>query len=176
VIDKLFLDGSLGYSSIENLPFFVHSPLDSSRFDVVYDSASIVRTTFGLNIGYFASDRFNLNYALKVFGYTLNNLEEPWYKPGSTMNLLVSTKPADGLKVGLDLMMIGGIRAPSPRDFTSLDLPMIFDLGLSSEYTINNNLSAFAVARNLTGSDYERYLNYPVRGITFKLGLIYQFK
>ncbi len=176
LFEQLVLEGSLGYSAIENLPFFIHNSLDSSRFSVVYDSASIVRTTLGIRVGYFAAERLSINYSLKIFGYTMNNLEEPWYKPSSAMNVLVTSRPSDQLKISLDLMFMSGITAPSPSDLTEVDLPAIFDLGLSAHYRVTDNFSVFGQTRNLTNSDYERYLNYPVRGITFKLGLIYQFQ
>ncbi len=175
IIDHLQLDAVLGYSLIENLPLFNHDLVDSSRFITVYDSAGIVRTSLGINVSYFSGKKFSMNYTMKYYGYTMNKLEEPWYQPISVMNLLVAYQLTESLKFSLNGMMLGGMKAPLPADFSTVELPTIFDLGIGADFVINDQFSAFGDLRNMVGGNYERYLNYPVRGLTFKLGLVYRF-
>ncbi|XOV95070.1 MAG: hypothetical protein ACFHWX_10235 [Bacteroidota bacterium] len=175
ILKQLVLEASLAYSSIQNLPFFIHAPLDSSRFRVIYDSSSIVRTTLGVDVGYFSGEKLSINYSMKFFGYTLDTLSTPWYKPSSTMNVLVSSKVAENLKLDLNLLFMTGIKAPSPTDMSVVNLSSIFDLGVGLSYDINDQFSAFGYTRNLVGGNYQRYLNYPARGISFKLGVLFRF-
>lgn len=174
IIDQFQLDAALGYSVIENLPLFNHDLIDSSRFITVYDSAGIVRTSLGVNISYFSGKQFSVNYQMKFFGYSMNKLAEPWYQPTSLMNLLLNYHLSEKLKLNLNGMMMGGIKAPSPLDLSIVELPTFFDMGIGADFAINEQFSAFGDVRNLIGS-YERYLNYPVRGLTFKLGMAYRF-
>ena len=175
ILNQLVLQGSLGYSLIENLPFFMHNASDSSRFIVVYDSGSMVRTTLGVDAAYFFSNKFSLNYSMEYYGYAMNKLEEPWYKPSSRMDILASFKPNEQLRINLNTVFLSGIKAPSPADESVINLPAIFDLGLSVDYAINDQFLIFGQARNMVGGTYERYLNYPVRGFSFKLGGVYMF-
>ncbi len=175
ILNQLVLQGSLGYSLIEHLPLFMHNPSDSSRFIVAYDSGGIVRTTLGIDAAYFISNKFSLNYAMEYYGYSMNKLAEAWYKPSSKMDILVSYRPNEDLRINLNTVFLSGIKAPSPADESVVDMATIFDLGLSADYTINDQFSIFGQTRNMVGGNYERYLNYPVRGFSFKLGGVYMF-
>ncbi len=175
ILNQLVLQGSLGYSLIENLPFFMHNPADSSRFMVVYDSGSLVRTTLGIDAAYFLSNKFSVNYSMEYYGYSLNKLEEPWYKPSSKMDVLVRYMVQDDFRINLNMLFLSGIKAPSPTDESVINLSSIVDLGLSVDYAINDQISIFGQTRNMVGGNYERYLNYPVRGFSFKLGGVYMF-
>ena len=175
ILNQLVLQGSLGYSLIENLPFFLHDISDSSRFVVAYDSGGIVRTTFGIDAAYFLSKKFSLNYSMEYYGYSLNKLEEPWYKPTSKMDLLAVYRSQEGFNINLNMVFLSGIKAPSPTDGSAINLSSIFDLGLGVDYAINDQISIFGQTRNMVAGNYERYLNYPVRGFSFKLGGVYMF-
>ncbi len=175
ILNQLVLQGSLGYSLIENLPFFVHNPTDSSRFIVAYDSGSMIRTTLGIDAAYYFGKKFSLIYAMEYYGYSLNKLEEAWYKPTSRMDILINYQVNEDFRINLNTIFMSGIKAPSPSDQSPINLSSIFDLGLGLDYTINEQFSAFGRTRNLVGGNYERYLNYPVRGLSFKLGVVYRF-
>jgi len=46
---------------------------------------------------------------------------------------------------------------------------------MGGTYAFSETFSGFIDFKNLLGVEYERYLNYPSRGLTGKLGFIYRF-
>ena len=68
-----------------------------------------------------------------------------------------------------------GIKAPAPLDGSVIDLPTILDLSLGADYQVNDSWSVFGEVNNVVGGNYERYYNYPVRGIAAKLGVVFRF-
>ena len=91
------------------------------------------------------------------------------------MDVLVSYMALDDIRINLNMLFLSGIKAPSPTDESVINLSSIVDLGLSVDYAINDQISIFGQTRNMVGGNYERYLNYPVRGFSFKLGGVYMF-
>ena len=175
ITDQFFLDASLGYDLIEDMPFFIHSGTDSSRFTVAYDSGSISRTKLMIGAGYFSGNVFSLNYNLTYYGYAMNSLEAPWYKPNAEMNLLANYNLNDRFNFQFSTQLLTGITAPRAFDGSAQKLPAILDIGIGVEVKLIEKASVFADVRNLISKEYERYLYYPTRGISFKLGFIYRF-
>jgi outer membrane receptor protein involved in Fe transport len=51
----------------------------------------------------------------------------------------------------------------------------VVDLNLRGDYRFSENLSIFALGNNLLGRKYERFLNYPMKGINVLAGVTYDF-
>ncbi len=56
-----------------------------------------------------------------------------------------------------------------------MELDGYVDFNLRADYKITDQWSAFALGNNLTGQNYERWLDYPVQGIQLLVGAKYQF-
>ena len=70
---------------------------------------------------------------------------------------------------------MGGVKAPADVGFGIRNLNSFMDANVELKYLITNRASAFIEVNNLFNSEYERYIGYPVRGLTFKLGGKYRF-
>ena len=75
----------------------------------------------------------------------------------------------------VNLTTIGGLFAPAPETFNVTSLDTIIDLSVEGTYQINDRAEAFIQVQNLFGQEYQRLLNYPGRGMAFKLGALYRF-
>jgi len=51
----------------------------------------------------------------------------------------------------------------------------IVDLNLKADYRFTNNFTIFAMANNLLGKKYERFVNYPGKSINLIGGVTYSF-
>ena len=174
-VKNVLLEASLMYSSINGLPFYVPSASDSSRYNLAYDSETVGVITLKSNLSFMptATSAYELN--LEINGYSLESLARPWHKPSYIFKAYTSHNIQEKLIVSAYLTSIGGIRGPANVDFGYLKLPAFTDIGLGAKYLFTKRASAFIDVNNLLNNEYERYLGYPTRGLTFKIGGQYRF-
>lgn len=174
-VKNVLLDASLTYSSVNGLPFYVPSTSDSSRYTLAYDSETVGVITLKSNLSFMptATSTYGLN--LEINGYSLESLDRPWHKPSYIFKAYTSHNIQEKLIVSAYLTSIGGIRGPANVDFGYLKLPAFTDIGLGAKYLFTKRASAFIDVNNLLNNEYERYLGYPTRGLTFKIGGQYRF-
>ena len=79
------------------------------------------------------------------------------------------------IKLNADLYMLSGILARDPGNGTVVNLKSIVDIDLGLEYIISKQASVFVNTYNVLGKEYERFLNYPNRGLQVIAGLSYSF-
>ncbi len=174
-VKNLLMDVSLTYSSVNGMPFFVPSSSDSSRYTLAYDAESVGVVTLNSSLSYMPSASSTYGVSLEINGYSVESLDRPWHKPAYIFKAYTSHNIQEKLIVSAYLTSMGGIRGPANVDFGYVKLPAFTDLGLGAKYLITQRASAFIRVNNLLNSEYERYLGYPTRGITFKLGAQYRF-
>ncbi|MHA7128507.1 TonB-dependent receptor [Algoriphagus namhaensis] len=171
--------GAINLDRFNQLHFFVNSSPDASRFDIVYDDKSTVVTVEG-ELGLKLSETYRLASNLKLYQYSLNQLEEAWHRPVWELGINNQLKPVDRLLIQANLNFMGGIRAPlTPvqegvaTPFTTLKT--IADIQLMADFGITDRLSVFAQGNNLLNGNNIRWRNYPVRGVQLVGGLSFKF-
>ncbi|MEP1032422.1 hypothetical protein [Ekhidna sp.] len=174
-IKNVLLDASLIYSSVEGLPFYIPSSSDSSRYTLAYDTESVGVVTLQAGLSFMPNTTSTYGVNIEINGYSMESLDRPWHKPAYVFKAFTSHNIQEKLIVSAYLTSMGGIRGPANVDFGYVKLPAFTDLGLGAKYLITARASAFIDVNNLLNSEYERYLGYPTRGITFKLGGQYRF-
>lgn len=174
-IKHLLLDASLSYRSIKLMPFYVPSGSDSSRYSITYDLGSVGVVTLKSSLAYMPSTSSTYGVSLEINGYSMESLDRPWHKPAYILKAYTSHNIQEKLIVSAFLTSMGGIRGPANVNFGYVNLSAFTDLGLGAKYLVSQRASAFIQVNNLLNSEYERYLGYPTRGITFKLGGQYRF-
>lgn len=174
-IKHLLLDASLSYRSIKLMPFYVPSGSDSSRYSIAYDLGSVGVVTLKSSLTYMPSTSSTYGVSLEINGYSMESLDRPWHKPAYILKAYTSHNIQEKLIVSAFLTSMGGIRGPANVNFGYVNLSAFTDLGLGAKYLVSQRASAFIQVNNLLNSEYERYLGYPTRGITFKLGGQYRF-
>lgn len=174
-IKNLLLNASLDYSSIKGLPFYVASASDSARHILTYDTESVGVVTLRSDLSYMPTATSTYGVQLNIYGYSMESLDRPWHKPTYVLKAYTSHNVQEKLILSTYLSSMGGIRGPANVDFGYVRLPAFTDIGLSAKYLITTRASAFITVNNLLNDEYERYLGYPTRGITFKIGGQYRF-
>lgn len=174
-IKNLLLNVSLDYRSINGLPFYVASASDSSRHILAYDNESVGIVTLRSELSYMPTATSTYGIQLNIFGYSLESLDRPWHQPSYVFKAYTSHNVQEKLILSAYVSSMGGIRGPANVDFGYVRLSAFTDVGLSAKYLVTTRASAFITVNNLLNDEYERYLGYPTRGITFKIGGQYRF-
>lgn len=174
-VKNVLLEANLVYSSVEGMPFFVPSSMDSSRYTFEYDSGSVGVVTLNSSLSFMPNASSTYGVSLELNGYSMESLDRPWHKPAYIFKAFTSHNIQEKLIVSAYLTSMGGIRGPANVDFGYVKLPSFVDIGVGAKYLITQRASAFISVNNLLNNEYERYLGYPTRGITFKIGGQYRF-
>ncbi|MBX0289668.1 hypothetical protein K3G63_04420 [Hymenobacter sp. HSC-4F20] len=174
-------------SNDRNLYFYNNSRRDSSKFDLVYDPKATQLINVHGEIIYNAAEQFRLGFKADYNGYNVKTLDKAFHRPAFQSVLFGTYNLYDKLLLGAELYTYSssygtGLVAASPIDpgFSpkirgSRPTDAVIDLNLRGDYRIMENLSIFALGNNLIGKKYERFLNYPVKGINVLAGVTYDF-
>lgn len=159
----------------KNMYYYVNSAQDSTRFDVIYDTGN----TFLLNLfGEFnvsAGERFRTTLRGDYYHYTTDRVDKPWHKPALEVNLLASYNLYEKILFNTELMVLSGIEGYNMASGTQKTLEPILDMSFKMDYLFSSRFSTFLQLKNIFAQNYERYLNYPSRGIMVMLGATYSF-
>jgi len=177
-----------GSPFIGNIPF-TSNPADLFSFVPRYDNEEVqLLNGFG-EISYSRLGNVTVSLRADYYNYTMGELDEPWHMPNLKLSSILSWQIAPSFTISSQVYYLGGIKALEyPMNFcpvcffpliyvapVTVELDDIIDVNLNLEYKINNQFSAFAMGNNLLGKNYERYLNYPVRGLQVTGGIIWRF-
>ncbi len=169
----LTLEPFIQYRYTDNQPLFYHALADSSRFALAYDGLGT--TNFGVTAR-LINKKSVLIGQMYISSYTTEEAAEAWYLPTTQFKVNYQQFLTSKLSAQAGLIILQGIRTPLPSGGSSdEELPVLADMSLEASYQLNDQWSGFVQVQNLFGVNYERYLNYPVRGFTGKLGVIWRF-
>lgn len=173
ITSKFFLNTGINLSSIENMSFFIPSANDSAHFVLAIDPKPVtVFNWFGnLNFQPIASTSLSLSAEINTYGLDA----EAWHKPTYNLSLDWFQRYSEKIHSQVRLTSLGGIKAPTPITRVAQSLDPIIDLSVGGTYTLNDRAEVFLQIQNLLGQEYERFLNYPGRGFSFKIGGLYRF-
>ncbi len=179
-----------GYVSENNRALFVSNSFKGASaefegyefgnsFQVVYDDLKTLnlfgelkvaispKASLGINATYY-------NYDGEVYGSNPFNLPE--FKAAATVDVAFTDK----LSAGLSLFYVGE-RSALFSDTSPVTIPVIttldsyFDANIYGAYRINDRVSIFVKGSNLTGVNYQKWLNTPVQGFQVLAGATYKF-
>jgi len=173
-IPKVVIEPFIRYSMTSNKALVGVSANDSSRFVLLYDGGNFQQTDFGASVTY-ATERSVLTARLMYSSYSTDKLSQAWYLPATQVKINYSQKLTESLNITSYMIVMDGIQAMQPVSAGVTQLNTIVDFGLGATYEINKAFSAFVDGQNLFNQNYQRYLNYPSRGLSAKLGFIYRF-
>jgi len=186
------LTGNLGRSvkftaqvamqSFRNLYFFNNSPTDSAKFDVLYDNGTTSVLNFFGDLSYNQSERLRLGVKADYNRYSLDGLAQPFHRPTMQMNLYGSYNLHDKIFLHSELYYIsstfGQVNRLLPNNqFNEVlkETSDIVDLNLKVDYRFSDKFSTFVMANNIFGQNYQRYVNYPTKGLQAIIGISYSF-
>ncbi|MCM5663134.1 TonB-dependent receptor [Galbibacter mesophilus] len=150
-----------------------------NSFGVVYDDIKTI-SVFG-EVNFDVNRELTLGVNGEFFDYTMDDEPEAWNLPSLKASLFgnyVKGKWSAGLNafyVGerKDYIGIPGQISSESREVVTID--GYFDLNANVGYEITQQWSAFIKASNITGTQYDRLVNYPVQGFQILAGAAYKF-
>jgi hypothetical protein len=159
--------------NFKHLYFFDNSPLDRSKFNVVYDDA--VRLNFFGEAGVVNADKVSVNVRADYYSYTMNKLEYPWQRPQYKLGFYSSYKLFDKVLLTVNLLSQGGARAYDYQLNKVVTLKSALNLDAKLRYFISKPLSAYIEGNNILNSKYPIYQFYQARGVQVSAGLSWSF-
>ena len=172
---SLALGASLSFDNLRHLPFYVPSGSDFARYVIAYDSGSVKNASFRADVSYMPSGVSSYQASLTLNNYSVSSQDRSWHLPAYELKLNASHKIKEKLLFSTNLLALGGLKAPAKVDFGIVNLKAILDISIHLKYLITERASAWVEINNVGNVEYERYLGYPVRGISFKIGAMHRF-
>ncbi|MCU0450749.1 MAG: hypothetical protein MUC97_13055 [Bernardetiaceae bacterium] len=158
------------FGNYQNLYFFVNSA-DSSKFTALYDTRNVPVLNVGGELSY---DNAGFRSALKVdfYAYDTKEVVRPWHRPGLVASWVNGYTWNNRLSLGLDLFVIGGLRARTPEVVArTVNLANIVDANFRADFRFTDKLAVFANFANIFNQNYQRYLYYPSRQFQVLAGI-----
>ena len=158
-----------------NLYFYANSARDSTRFTILYDEEKTLLFNPFLELSISSAERFRTTLRGDYFSYSVNQVDEPWHRPTTQLSVLSTYNAYDKLLFSAELMVLGGIKGINLESNTEKDLDTITDVSLQADYLFSSRFSTFLQLKNIFAQNYERFLNYPSRGLMAMGGVSYSF-
>ncbi|WP_339905364.1 TonB-dependent receptor [uncultured Cyclobacterium sp.] len=162
------------YGDFTNMHFYGNNEMDSTRFQLIYDNNSKV-LEYHASLDFNFDDWYQLDASAHYYHYTLDEISFAWQRPEWEVKLNNTFTPDDKWLVHANVNAMGGINAINLVSDNQRILGTLVDLQIGADYAITKRFSAFAYGNNLLNQKYQRFSNYPVRGIQLIGGLSFKF-
>ena len=154
-----------------------------NSFQVVYDDVKTI-TGFGeLKADFSKNISFTINGSFNSFSVT--NEQEAWNLPTLQVSSALDINFSEKWYAGAKVFFVGDRKdiqnqafstfSMATSDTQTVSLDSYLDLNAHIGYKYNQRLTAFVRGNNLTGQNYERWVNFPVQSIQVLLGANYKF-
>ena len=179
VTKELQFAGRVAYQSFRNLYFYNNSHSDSAKFELVYDDGTTGVVNVHGEITFNASETVRVGVKADYNSYKMASLEKPFHRPALQATAFGSVNLGDKIFINSELYYIGSTHATVFRPQSGTEVlrqtDTIIDLNLKGDYRFSNNFSSFVMANNLFAQKYQRFLNYPYKGLNVIAGVTYSF-
>lgn len=151
-----------------------------NSFGIVYDNVKTLGVSGEINVD--VNRNFTLALKAETFSYATDDAAEAWNLPALKGSLFLDYQINEKWFAGANLFYVGerkdqfyindGITAATPLTVT---LDSYFDANAHVGYHINDQLSIFAKANNISDKAYQKWQNFPVQSAQFLAGATYKF-
>lgn len=145
----------------------------SNLFGIIAENGKTFTAMGELNIR--PTDKSNILLTAKYHDWTLDYLEEPWYKPGFEVGAQTRFYPTERLLITAGVDVMGERYAYDQTAKDKAKLPTLVDVNLGGEYYINSHWTAYLTVNNCAAQDYERWLGYTSHGLNAMAGVLFKF-
>ena len=177
--NNVHLLGKVSYRNYRNLYFFNNSVTDSSKFAIWYDNGSTSAVNVYADLAYTMAEKFRFGTKIDYTNYSTETLDHPYHRPSMWASVYSTFNLYNKILLNAELYYIsssfGSIYRPQTGTFVDQETDNIVDLNLKGDYRFSNKFSAFLMFNNLFGNKYERFVNYPTKGINVIGGISYSF-
>jgi len=162
----------VSYEDVDNLALFVKNQDSIPRFNVMYDTASIITLAAEISFPIFENLLISGSIAQRV--YSLEREDKPWHLPSLSLNVGATyTMLDDKLRLQGEVFMENGV--PVPTSDGSKNLNALLDISGSAEYMFTETIGGFVRVNNLLNNRRQRWQHYPVLGLNGVIGLSARF-
>ena len=175
LIENLDLHLKVSQAEYHDMTFITNDAVDSTRFNILYDGGATDRLSLRSTLNYESKGKLRSSLAFDYYSYTLTSLADAWHRPDYKLDFNNTLYPMDKLQVSLDFYYMGGLVGLNGETGLAQDLDDIFDMNLGGQYDINDRFDVFLQVNNLFGKEYQRWLNYPSRGLQALAGVSITF-
>jgi len=164
-----------GYKTVDDLALFQLSDQQDSisRFNVLYDTASIVYLKANLEAPIYKGLSLTGSITQNVF--SLENEEKPWHLPSFTVSAGARYRTEDNkLLVKADFFLENGVPYLDLND-EAQNLNGLFDISLGAEYFFAEKIGGFIQLNNLASNNRQRWQRYPTLGLNALVGITARF-
>lgn len=178
VSKNLSFTARLSYLSYRNLYFFNNAASDSSRFYLVYDPDNTNVLNFYGELVYNQAEKLRLGVRTEYNKYKTADLEKPFHRPAMQATLFGSYNIYNKLFFNGELYYISSSYGLITRENNTRFLQQtsnIVDLNVKADYRFTNKFSTFVMLNNILNNKYERFVNYPNKGLNVIGGISYSF-
>lgn len=172
---KVSFGGGFGFANLKDLYFYQNDPTDRSKFITVFDEGNTQRTNLFGELGFSHAESVRLLLRADLFGYSTDKVAEAWHRPTYRVSFNSSYNLYSKILFNVDIITQGGAKALDVDNNTVLTLDPAVDLNVKASYFLSKKVSVFVKGNNLLSSDYQLYLNYPVRGLQVMGGVTWVF-
>lgn len=172
---KLAYDAGFSLGTYRNMHFFANSARDTTRFSVLYDNGTTTLFNFFGEVNFLHKENLKLGFRGDLFSYNTDQVAEAWHLPNFKIAANGFYNLYNKITFSSQLYFLGGLEGymiPTERSF---ELEDIVDFNLKIDYLFSPRFSVFLSFENMFGNNYQRYLNYPSRGLLVMGGLSYTF-
>lgn len=170
--DRYFYNKDAGATFTTGVEAYQHGNVFYTQY------ADLNTTQYGASLSFDVNTAFNLTLNATGFNYDVSNGDSfnnvASHLPEFTADLVGNYQITDQWNVGTTLYFVGE-REAFRNGVGAETLDSFIDLNLDINYKINPKLTAFIRGQNLTGGNYEYYLDYPVQNLQIMGGAVYKF-
>lgn len=166
------------YAEYADLPTFINSPSDASRFQILYiggiQKIQVANIIGQVNVH--VSNAFTSSLKVDHVRYSLlNTVFQASHKPGLTMSWTNTWKLSNKVFISPEVYWIKDLFALNPAQNQLIQLDDIVDLNFKINYFVKRNVNLGLSGNNLLGKTYQRFNQYQNQGRQVNLTLAYSF-
>lgn len=175
LVNNLAYDAGFSIGTYKNMHFFVNSAFDTTRFSALYDRGLTTVFNFFGEVNFLHKENLRLGFRGDLFSYDTDEVGEAWHLPNYKIAANGLFNLYDKINFTAELYYLGGLRGYMLHNDSAFDLEDIVDFNFKIDYLFSPRFSIFLSFENMFGNNYQRYLNYPSRGLLVMGGLTYSF-
>jgi hypothetical protein len=173
---RVAYEARLGFQNYRNLPFYVNTTEDTTKFEIVYDRGTAVLNFIG-DVSYQLDEKFRIGARVDYNNYTMGTedarLARPWHRPALRTSLITTYNLNKKILLHNTLYYNSSIFALNPNTMQAQELKGFVDLNIKVDYNIKDRYSVFLNIDNLLNQRNPRFLYYPTRGTLVMIGATY---
>ncbi|MEQ6121283.1 hypothetical protein [Reichenbachiella sp. MALMAid0571] len=166
--------------SIKNMGYYQNMLPDTTTFEVAYIPGNTSVVEFGSKMQFDINSDNQIGLNAAILSYSSKDVTDFYNLPTSRVELIGNHKIMDKLSIGWQFNLLGGIKGLASNGLTTgnettTSMSAITEFNLNLDYQINDRIGAFLRFDNILNKNYERFYNYPMRGLQVKAGVSFRF-